>query len=174
MRCSSAPNPQELRREVCHRMILSKPGRWQGKGNLLTVDSTRSAPMQLAAVIDIDDTGVTITGDLTLTGFGELPLSIRVAEDETGLYALDVHIGGRAYVGSAKMESLPNMGFLWSETSTQTASFALFDARETFGCRGFARLEDNATYTWEMALQPFQAETAGDNVVSLRGRRSPR
>lgn len=152
-------------------MILSKSGRWEGKGNLLTLDSTRSQPMLLAAVIDIDDTGVTITGDITLTGMGELPLSVRIAEDETGLYVLDVHLGGRAFAGSAKMESEPNMGFLWSETGPQTASFTLFDTRETYGCRGFARLDDNATYTWEMALQPFQAETAGDNVVSLRGRR---
>ncbi len=154
-------------------MILSTPGRWQGKGNLLTLGSTRSQPMQLSAEVDIDDTGTTITGELTLTGIGELALSIRVAEDDTGLYALDVHLGSKALEGSAKMESLPNMGFLWSEDGTQTASFTLFDARETLGCRGFARLAE-ATYTWEMALQPFQAETAGDNVVSLRGRRPRR
>ncbi|MGI9325975.1 MAG: hypothetical protein ACR2PZ_12195 [Pseudomonadales bacterium] len=154
-------------------MILSTPGRWEGKGNLLTLGSTRSQPMLLTAVIDIDDTGTTIIGDLTLTGFGELPLSVRIAEDDTGLYAIDLHLGGRSLDGSAKMESLPNMGFLWSEDGSQTASFTLFDARDTLGCRGFARLSE-ATYTWEMALQPFQAETAGDNVVSLRNRRPRR
>lgn len=151
-------------------MMLSQPGRWQGKGNLLTLGSTRSQPIVLSADLETDETGATLSGDLTLPGIGELPLSIRLAEDDTGLYALDVHVGGQAFEGSAKMESLPNMGFLWTDSGPQTASFTLFDARDTLGCRGFVRFPE-ATYTWEMALRPFQAETAGDNVVSLRGRR---
>ncbi len=151
-------------------MILRENGRWQGKGNLLTLGSTRSQPMTLEASVLVDDTGATLTGELTLTGFGELPVSIRVAEDDTGLYAIDLHVGGRAFDGSAKMESLPNMGFLWSDSHPHTASFAIFEARETFGCRGFVKLAE-ATYTWELALFPFQARSAGDNVVSLRDRR---
>ncbi len=151
-------------------MILRENGRWQGKGNLLTLGSTRSQPLMLEATVAVDDTGATLSGELTLPGFGELPLSVRVAEDETGLYAIDLHLGGRALEGSAKMESLPNMGFLWSDTHSSTASFALFEARESYGCRGFAKLQE-ATYTWEIALFPFAASAAGDNVVSLRDRR---
>ncbi|MEM1432991.1 MAG: hypothetical protein AAGG11_02960 [Pseudomonadota bacterium] len=165
--------------------MLLYAGEWFGKGTLLAIDSTRSQPLRFRAEVTTDDAGVIVTGTLDMPGFGDQRLTARAAADDTGRYLIDLQLGAGSLLGSAKLESEPNMGMIWTEPGVEPAvngSFVLFETHETLGCRGFVRIGNN-TLTWELALSTDAEPTAEDdgeggekkapdrsNVVMLRRR----
>lgn len=100
-------------------------------------------------------------------------ISVRVVADEFGTYAVLMRGLGIDAQGTAKLDSEPHLGLLWSEDGSVHIAFTLFALPETHGLRGFAKIGQD-TWTWELALQPLlrveQGRQAG-NVVSLADRR---
>jgi len=150
--------------------MLITTGPWQGKGSLVVLGSNTGQPFTCTIDCTADELGRTLSGQLDIEGQGSRALSVRVGEDETGLYVIDLRLSGVAMDGSAKLESTPNMGMLWNEAGTVHASFSLFQINNGCGCRGFLKSAE-ASLTWELALQPVVQQVSGDNVVSLRRRR---
>ena len=96
-----------------------------------------------------------------------------IVPDEFGTYTVTVRGAGLDVEGTAKLESVPHLGLLWSEKGDTHVAFALFTLRDSFGLRGFARTP-TVTITWELALQPQQRAVSGGNVVSFDSRRRKR
>ncbi len=150
--------------------MLLTPGQWEGKGGVVPLGSTTSTPFACKIECVADEQGQTLSGTLTLHDQSERQLSIRLADDDAGLYVMDLRLDGFALDGSAKLESTPNMGMLWNEAGTVHASFGLFPVNRGCGCRGFLKTE-SSSLTWELALEPVVQKVSGGNVVSLRRRR---
>ncbi len=147
--------------------MLLTPGEWQGKGNLVPLGSNTGVAIQCRLDCAADEQGRTLRGELRIAPDTEHEFSVRIAEDDTGLYVIDLRLNGAPLDGSAKLESVPNLGLLWNEAGTVHATFALFTVDRGCGCRGFLKSPD-ASWTWEMALQPVVHKLKGNNVVSLR------
>ncbi|MDP6374913.1 MAG: hypothetical protein QF921_05230 [Pseudomonadales bacterium] len=150
--------------------MLLKRGLWLGKGSLLTEGASIGEPLVCDIEIVEDEGGFTITGDVWAADRPPGDVSIRIAPNEVGTYTMDVRAAGAALDGIAKMESEPNLGLLWNEAGTQSATYALFALREGYGFRGFARMGER-TVTWEIAFALKQQAVGGANVVSLKPRR---
>ena len=151
-------------------MLLNK-GLWLGKGTLLPEGASIGESLVCDIEVTEDEGGFTITGEIRVEDRPAGNVSVRIAPNEVGTYALDARVASAALDGIAKMESEPNLGLLWNEAGTQSATFSLFALRESFGFRGFARM-GGRTVTWEIAFALKQTAGGGGNVVSLtRGRR---
>ena len=150
--------------------MLLTPGRWQGKGSLVLLGSNTGTPFSCQLESTTDELGRSVNGTIAIEAQDERTLSVRVAEDDTGLYQMDLRLDGFAMDGSAKLESTPNMGMLWNEAGSVHASFAFFPINRGCGCRGFLKTPDNSL-TWEVALEPVVEKLSGGNVVSMRRRR---
>ncbi len=150
--------------------MLLTPGDWQGRGNVVALGSNTGVPVRCKFNCSVDEQGRTLSGELSVGEEGVRDLSIRIAEDETGLYVIDLRYGGVGMDGNAKLESVPNMGMLWNEEGTAHASFVLFSVNRGCGCRGFFK-NDSYGLTWEVALEPVVQKHSGGNVVSLRRKR---
>ena len=100
----------------------------------------------------------------------ELGLTIWVVADEVGTYSVSVRGGGVDVDGTAKLEAEPHLGLLWSEDGGTHITFALFEARDAIGLRGFSRA-GTAVLTWEIAIYPRRSVVSGDNIVAFDARR---
>jgi hypothetical protein len=150
-------------------MLLSA-GHWSGKGSLLLEGRSLGEELLADADVEVDEGGVSVRVTLTLAD-NTRQLIIRVAGNEVGTYVVNVRSEFAAsLIGTAKLDSEPNLGLLWNENGTLHLTFTLFSHSAGLGCRGFLR-EGDATYTWEMALVQKRQLMKGDNVVSLRPRR---
>lgn len=150
--------------------MLLAPGNWTGKGSLLLEGQSLGEALECALEVTDDEGGTTLKAELG-RGDKRHQLVIRVAGNDVGTYVVSVRseVTGML-LGSAKLESEPNLGLLWNEANTLFATFALFTHAGGIGCRGFFR-EGSATYTWELSLSQQRVRVQGDNVVSLRPRR---
>ena len=81
-----------------------------------------------------------------------------------------VHFGDWSLAGTAKLESQPCLGLLWSEDGRLHATFALFDLANGHGLRGIIHAA-GTVISWELALQEHHRVMGGDNVVTLSARR---
>lgn len=158
-------------------MILEQ-GQWLGRGSVLAEGQSRGLPVACQLDIEIDDTGATLSGLWQAEGEPERDFQIRLAANEVGTYTLRVAVAGVRLEGTAKLESPPNLGLVWSEGGFLNATFALFSISRGFGFRGFIRDTVDAAaagggrvFTWEVAFSLKQEVLKGDNVVSLRRRR---
>jgi len=150
--------------------MLLAAGNWIGKGSLLLEGRSLGDQLEGEADVETDEGGTTIRVQLNVAD-RTLQLVIRVAANDVGTYVISVRSETTGtLMGTAKLESEPNLGLLWNETTSLFATFALFTHSGGLGCRGFYR-EGNTTYTWELALARKRDQLKGDNVVSLRPRR---
>ncbi len=149
-------------------MLLSE-GTWTGRGRFLRHGQSLGTLVELAFEVVSDVHGHHCEGTLKIDGMGEQMLEAHIVPDDTGLF--DVMLSGEfpGLKGTAKLESEPNMGMLWSAAGA-SASFALFSLPRGCGCRGFWRFEERLL-TWEIAMQRLRQRSRGANVVSLRPRR---
>jgi len=150
--------------------VLLAPGHWLGKGSLLLEGRSLGDTIEGDAEIETDEGGMTIRLLLTL---GDEPraLVIRVAGNDVGTYVVSVRSEiADNLMGTAKLDSEPNLGLLWNDAATMHATFTLFTHPGGLGCRGFFR-SGGATFTWEMAFARKQQVVKGDNIISLRPRR---
>jgi hypothetical protein len=151
-------------------MMLLAAGSWLGKGSLLLEGRSLGETIEAQAQIDTDETGLSVRLELAL-GDKTHQVLVRIAANDVGTYVLNVRSDMAAtLLGTAKLDSEPNLGLLWDDEQSITATFSLFSRPGGLGCRGFVR-SDTATYTWEIAFARKQHVVKGDNVVSLRGRR---
>lgn len=151
-------------------MMLLAAGSWLGKGSLLLEGRSLGETLEAQAQIDTDESGLSIRLEVALSGSTH-QLLVRVAANEVGTYVLNVRSDlAQTLLGTAKLDSEPNLGLLWDDDRSIAATFSLFSRPGGLGCRGFVRSE-SATYTWEIAFARKQQVVKGDNVVSLRGRR---
>ena len=131
---------------------------------------------------DVAAGGLLIEATLAIGGGGEQSVTVWIVADEFGTYAVAVRGMGLDVQGTAKLESEPHLGLLWSESGDAHVAFTLFASRESHGLRGFAKT-DRATWTWELALRPAhggqverprareRSRKRLANVVSLASRR---
>lgn len=155
-------------------MIL-RPGRWTGRGSFVRQGQSLTIGLECTFEITSEDTGLTIRGTQTFPGSEhENSFSIWVTANEVGTYDVDAQFGAWRLDGTAKLESLPNLGMLWSEDRDTQVAFTLFSANNGTGLRGFSRAGKDLL-TWEIAMQEKHVKVSGDNVISLtRRRRSAR
>lgn len=156
-------------------MILTD-GDWQGRGRFLHRGQSLGIVVNTRFALSRDDHGDHLKGQLSIEGADEFAFDVRVIPDETGTYDVTFHGAKVDLQGTAKLESEPNMGMLFSDQGL-VMSFALFSTSGGCGCRGFLR-DGERFVTWEMALERVRASTGarggGGNVVSLQGRRKRR
>lgn len=151
-------------------MILN-PGSWLGKGSLLVEGASLGLPLEADLVVEEVNEGISISGSLEQQDRTPGEVSVRIVPNDVGTYTLDVYVLGVALQGTAKLESVPNLGMLWNDDSKVQATCALFEVRGGgYGCRGFIR-DQRTTYTWELAFHLKQHVVKGDNVVSFDRRR---
>ena len=164
-------------------MIL-KAGLWMGRGSFRP--TTESLGTVFKANIQVSDDvaagGLLVEATLAVEGSGEHSITAWIVADEYGTYAVAVRGMGLDAQGTAKLESEPHLGLLWSENGDAHVAFTLFVSHESHGLRGFAKT-DTTTWTWELALQPAHGGEAKRsperprsrkrlaNVVSLASRR---
>lgn len=135
-------------------MIL-EPGKWQGRGSYRPTDA--SLGLRFQATVEIDDDrrteGLIVNATLQSEGGSARSIQVYVVPDEVGTYAVTVK-GDRIDVqGTAKLDSEPHLGLLWSDDGTTHVTCTVFTLPETHGVRGFAKVGKD-TWTWELALQP--------------------
>ena len=85
---------------------------------------------------------------------------VYVVPDDVGTYAVTVTGDGIDVQGTAKLDSEPHLGLLWSEDGTVHVACAVFTLPETHGVRGYAKVRGDV-WTWELALQPQHRQRRG-------------
>lgn len=150
-------------------MIL-RAGHWLGRGSVLIEGMSLGRTVECDARVDADDAGLVLNAELAIPEGEDRNLNLRVAGNEVGTYTLRLATAGEVFLGTAKLDSPPNLGLMWNESETLFLTFALFSVAEGFGCRGFLR-DGETTYTWEVAFSLKQDVVKGDNVISLDRRR---
>jgi hypothetical protein len=150
-------------------MILN-PGNWMGKGSYRAIGETVGTNFTADISLSEDEQGQLIESRIEIDGGASLDLIVWVIPDEFGTYSVNVRGAGFEVEGTAKLESVPHLGLLWSEDDSMHVAFALFSMPDSLGLRGFWRNERD-TITWELALRPQQQVISGGNVVSIDVRR---
>jgi hypothetical protein len=156
--------------------MLLETGQWLGRGSLLGEGQSRGQAVECEVLVQRDDGGLTLTGHWQEHGEPERDFVARVAGNDVGTYTLSLRQAGLHLQGTAKLDSPPNIGLLWSDNGSVNATFALFSVSRGFGFRGFVRdcasgSGNGRLYTWEIAFALKQEVVKGDNVVSLHRRR---
>ena len=155
--------------------MLLQPGHWLGRGSVLVEGFSLGKTVECDARVEADEGGLIINASLTSQDNPAVNIGIRVAANDVGTYTLRVQAGAEPFHGTAKLDSPPNLGLLWNESETVSATFSLFAVQGSggYGCRGFMK-DGDTIYTWEIAFALKQDVVKGDNVVSLTGRNRPR
>lgn len=154
--------------------MMLRAGHWLGRGSVLVEGFSLGDTVECDARVEQDEGGLVINAELSPQKGGRRNLGIRVAGNDVGTYSIRLQTGGEVFLGSAKLDSEPNLGLLWNESETVFLAFTLFGVGNGHGCRGYLR-DGETTYTWEMAFSLKQDVVKGDNVISLSGRgRGPR
>ena len=150
--------------------MLLQPGEWNGRGSLLEEGASLGRQIECDLRIEQDRGGFTLIGGYRVKGERSQDLSVRIAPNDVGTYTVDAQAGATAADGIAKLESVPNLGLLWTAKGSLHLAVALFDVADGCGFRGFLH-EGERTLTWEIAFSRKQHTVKSDNVVSLRRRR---
>jgi hypothetical protein len=130
-----------------------RSGKWLGRGSFVTPGQSRGSPFESAFTITSDTRGTQAIGTLDAKEPGTLrEFSVWITPDDVGTYTLMVTIPGMTLRGTAKLESVPHLALLWSETGQTSVAATLFPVSNGYGFRGFAR-GAKGVVTWEMVLQ---------------------
>lgn len=155
--------------------MMLQSGQWLGRGSVLAEGQSRGMPVECHVRVEQDQTGMTLSGGWQPQGEAEQAFQVRLASNDVGTYSLTLHLGAVRLLGTAKLDSPPNLGLLWNEAGSVHATFALFSVSRGFGFRGFVRERagpgEGRVFTWEVAFSLKQEVVKGDNVVTLRRRR---
>ncbi len=150
--------------------MLLKPGDWSGRGSLLEEGASLGRQIECDLRVEQDRGGRTLVGGYRVKGERSRDLSVRIAPNDVGTYTIDARFGALALDGVAKLESVPNLGLLWTVNSGLNVAVALFDLVDGCGFRGFSH-EAERTLTWEIAFSESRHRVKADNVVALTRRR---
>ena len=151
--------------------MLLNDGDWALRGSLLPEGLTLGVNLRGELRLASDDEGTSATGSLVIGDDAPRHLSVRVAPNESGQYQLQLVLDGAALDGVGKLDSLPHLASLRSESGDAVA-VTLFRTESGVGCRGFLS-QDSGTLTWEaeLRLERSAGRAPGANVVTLRPRR---
>src|SRR5262245_6720601 len=149
-----------------------RAGKWLGRGSFVAQGQSRGTPFESTFTITSDARGTHATGTIDAKEPGAIKeFSVWITPDDVGTYTLMVNIPGTTLRGTAKLESVPHLALLWSETGHTSAAATLFPVSGGYGLRGFAH-GPKGTFTWEMVLQETIREVkSSGNVVRLTGRK---
>jgi hypothetical protein len=153
------------------KLMLSS-GRWQGRGSFLHKDESLATPLECGFDVTAETVGAHIRGTVTRKESGKsTDFAVWVTPNDTGTYELAVQFGPQRLAGTAKLESYPNLGMLWSKDGEIQVAFGLFELRTGRGFRGFCRTPEYLL-SWEIALEETRRAALRDaaNVVSIRPR----
>lgn len=154
--------------------MLITPGAWKGRGRFLFEGQSLGNVVELSFEATRDAHGEHLEGSLQPEGGSSIDFAVRVLANDTGTFSITFAGVAPALLGTAKLESEPNLAMLWSEDGSAAASAALFSTSRGLGCRGFHRgtkLDTgDVVLTWELVLNPDNPVQRGSNVVSLRRR----
>lgn len=161
--------------------MMLESGQWLGRGRVLAEGESRGSPVECHVRVERDAGGATLTGSWQVQDGALVEFQVRLAGNDVGTYILSADLAGDRLHGTAKLDSPPNLGLVWNESGTLSATFALFSVSRGYGFRGFARDASGAlagdggdaarVYTWEVAFSLRQEVVKGDNIVSLHRRR---
>ncbi len=149
--------------------ISLSAGNWSGRGTLFAAEASLGEQLECDISVEADEESFILTGALVRKPAHASDLSIMVAPNDNGLWAIDARLGDVTVSGLAKLESEPNVGLLWGEGGLHFA-FVLFPHPAGQGFRGFLH-EAERTLTWEMLLTAGRRGFHSDNVVRLPRRR---
>lgn len=148
-----------------------RPGKWHGRGSFLRHGQSRGTPFESDFTITSESRGTHVTGTLEAKEPGAIKeFSVWITPDDMGTYTLMVTVPGITLRGTAKLESVPHLALLWSDTGNTSVAATLFPVSGGHGLRGFAR-GPKGVVTWEVVLQETIREVKGDNVVTLTTRK---
>ena len=150
--------------------MLLQAGHWLGRGSLLAEGQALGQGVSCDVEVTHDADGFSIAAEIDIKEVGARALSVRIATNDVGTYSINVRTLAETFVGTAKLDSPPNLGLLWNGAATTYLTFALFAVSGGCGFRGFLHDSKNM-YTWEIAFTLKQETISGDNVVSLLNRR---
>jgi hypothetical protein len=150
-------------------------GHWLGRGSYLDKGESLTTPIECAFDVVSESVGAHIKGTLVRKrDASERPFGVWIAANDTGTYDVTVDFDGLRAAGTAKLESYPSLGLLWSADGSVHVTFALFELRQGRGLRGFCKTAVRLI-SWEIALEEARTAAVRDsaNVVSMqsRGRR---
>jgi len=150
--------------------MMLQAGRWLGKGTLLTPGRSLGVAVECEVAIEREEGAANLAGHWREEGQPPVEFSLRVAQNEEGLWSVVALTGALRLQGTAKLDSPPNLALLWNDPGNLNLTVALFAITGGFGCRGFVRDGDRVR-TWEIAFKLKQEVLRGPNVVSLHRRR---
>lgn len=152
------------------------PGRWLGRGSFLHKGQSLATQIECSFEVSTESVGTHIKGTQSLRdGPGTTAFSCWITANDTGTYELATQFGAFNLTGTAKLESFPNLGMLWSKEGDVHVAFSLFELRSGRGFRGFCRAGESFV-SWEVMLDPHGrvATKESKNVVSLDARKRRR
>ena len=144
-------------------------GRWQGRGSYLHKDQSLATQIECTFEVAVESVGAHIKGTQMQRGGGNAhSFGIWITGNDTGTYDIAAQFGALNLHGTAKLESYPNLGMLWSKDGGVQVAFSVFELRAGRGFRGFCRTAEHSV-SWEMALEEVRHAAARDakNVVSI-------
>ena len=149
--------------------LMLASGRWQGRGSYLHKDQSLATQIECTFEVAAESVGAHIKGTQTQKGSSRAQsFGIWVTGNDTGTYDIAAQFGELNLAGTAKLESFPNLGMLWSTDGVVQVAFSVFELRVGRGFRGFCRTAEHFV-SWEMALEEMRHAAARDarNVVSI-------
>jgi len=157
-------------RDIGGNVMMLEAGQWLGRGSLLEAGDSLGRRVECEVTIETGEAAFMLSGRWSSEGLAMTEFTMRLAQNDTGIWTVMALAGGLRLQGSAKLESPPNLALLWNDRGTLHLTIALFAISGGYGCRGFMR-EDGRLLTWELAFRRRQEVVGGPNVVSLRSRR---
>lgn len=146
-------------------------GTWIGRGRYITREHVLGEPLECVFKVSTETPGIIVEGFQERGGnAGRREFDLVISPDDSGTYELSSHFGEWSLAGTAKLESHPCLGLLWSDDGSMHVTFTLFDLANGHGLRGIIHAGRDIV-TWELALQARHHAVGGDNVVTLSGRR---
>jgi hypothetical protein len=151
-------------------------GRWHGRGSYLHQGESLTIPFECAFDVVAEQVGTRVKGSIVRKADGHgRALDVWITANDTGTYDVSVQFDATRVAGTAKLESYPNLGMLWSEDGRIHVAFSLFELRTGRGCRGFCKTPEGLL-SWEVAMDETRRAALRDsaNVVSLAPRKRKR
>jgi len=151
-------------------------GRWQGRGSYLDKGESLTTPFDCTFDVVAETVGAHVKGTLVRKSGGKAQdFGVWITANDTGTYDIAVQFDAARLAGTAKLESYPNLGMLWSQDGTVHVAFSLFELRSARGFRGFCRTPERLI-SWEMAIEETRLVAVRDaaNVVSIDPRNRKR
>lgn len=144
-------------------------GHWHGRGSYLEKGESLTTPFECSFDVVTESVGAHIKGTMVRKADGSTrDFGVWITPNDTGTYDVAVQFDAARVAGTAKLDSYPNLGMLWSQGGDLHVAFALFELRSSRGLRGFCKTAERLL-SWELAIEETRRAAVRDarNVVSI-------